>query len=128
MRLLLDTAVFLWAVEDSPRLSASARRAIADPGNTLVFSAASAWEIAIKAKLGALQTAGDPADFLAEQMTAWRLVRLDITIEHAAATASLPMHHRDPFDRMLVAQAQIDGLALVTNDPFIAHYDVERVW
>jgi PIN domain nuclease of toxin-antitoxin system len=128
VRLLLDTAVFLWAVEDSPRLSAGARQAIADPANVLVFSAASAWEIAIKAKLGALQIAGNPADFLDEQIAVWQLVRLNITVEHAAETASLPMHHRDPFDRMLVAQAQAEGLTLVSNDPLLERYAVPILW
>lgn len=128
MRLLLDTAAFLWAVEDSPRLSSNARQAIADPANSLVFSAASAWEIAIKAWIGSLAIAGEPGAFIREQVEAWRLEQLAISIEHAAATADLPMHHRDPFDRMLVAQAKVEGLTLVTNDPLVERYEVPILW
>lgn len=128
MRLLLDTVTFLWAVEDSPRFSADARRAIADPANVLVFSAASAWEIAIKARIGSLSIAGEPGAFIREQVETWRLEQLAISIVHAAATAGLPMHHRDPFDRMLVAQAKVEGLTLVSNDPLLERYDVPILW
>jgi PIN domain nuclease of toxin-antitoxin system len=128
LRLLLDTAAFLWAVEDSPRLSSTARQAIAHPANVLVFSAASAWEIAIKARQGGLVIPGDAGHFLREQVALWKLEQLHISIDHAAATSNLPGHHRDPFDRMLVAQCRVEGLTLVTNDPLIGRYDVPILW
>ncbi len=121
MRLLLDTHLLLWAAGQSARLSPQARSLIADPDNDLLFSAASLWEIAIKAELGR-------ADF---RVDATRLRRgllnndyreLPITGEHAVAVPGLPMIHKDPFDRLLLAQAMVEGLVLLTSDPIVAQY------
>lgn len=120
MRLLLDTHVLLWALTDDARLRPDVRDRIADGRTEVLVSAASAWEIAIKRALGRLQVPGD----LAIQLEAARFEGLDITIDHALAVGDLPDHHRDPFDRLLVAQAQVDRLTLVTHDPQIQRYDV----
>jgi PIN domain nuclease of toxin-antitoxin system len=122
-RLLLDTHVFLWWQADSGKLERAARAAIA--GAELVFvSAASAWEAAIKAALGRLRL---PAS-IEEGVVNSGFQKLPIAFAHAEAAAALPPHHTDPFDRMLVAQARIEGLALVTHDRRLAPYGVEIVW
>jgi PIN domain nuclease of toxin-antitoxin system len=112
--------VLLWWLEDSPRLSRAARAAIADPGNEVWVSAASVWELAIKRARGRLRIEGD----LVEEMAAVWFGTLPITVEHALAAAALPPHHDDPFDRMLVAQAGLEGLTLVTRDRRMAPYRV----
>lgn len=120
MRLLLDTHVLLWALADDARLLPSARDRIADGRSSVFVSAVSAWEITIKRALGKLRVPDD----LVEQLRMARFEDLDITIEHALAVADLPDHHRDPFDRLLVAQARVDGLTIVTHDPQVQQYDV----
>lgn len=120
MRLLLDTHTLLWWLADDPRLTGTARAAIAEPANDAFVSAASAWEIAIKARLGKVSMPDD----LGEQLAANSLGPLPVHVEHALAARHLPDHHRDPFDRLLVAQAQIEGLTLVTADQTIGRYDV----
>ena len=121
MRLLLDTHVLLWALTDDPSLSAAARAAIVDGRNRVVVSAVSAWEITIKRSLGKLRA---PAD-LAEEVAAHRFTPLALSLEHALAVGALPDLHRDPFDRLLVAQAGVEGLTIVTRDRAIARYDVD---
>jgi PIN domain nuclease of toxin-antitoxin system len=128
LRLLLDTHVFLWWVAADPRLSRRARTAIARGENEVYLSAASGWEMAIKAGLGRLQVADDLERFVPEQMAMNGIGGLPVTFAHALRVHSLPAHHRDPFDRLLVAQAQIEGLAIVTGDPQIAQYGVRTVW
>lgn len=123
MRLLLDTAVVLWALGDDPKLSREARAAIVAADSVVTVSAASAWEIAIKRALGRLEAPED----LAGALRAARLEPLDITIEHATVAGALPRHHDDPFDRMLVAQAQIEDLTLVTRDRAFARYNVRTL-
>lgn len=122
-RLLLDTRVFLWWRADSPLLGGDARAAIARAD--LVFvSVASAWEAAIKMALGKLRL---PESFEAGVLAS-RFERLPIAFAHAEAVASLPQHHSDPFDRMLVVQCRSEGLTLVTNDRRLAAYDVDIIW
>ena len=121
MRLLLDTHVLLWALTDDPSLSAAARAAIVDGRNRVVVSAVSAWEITIKRSLGKLRA---PAD-LAKEVAAHRFTPLAVSLEHALAVGALPDLHRDPFDRLLVAQAGVEGLTIVTRDRAIARYDVD---
>lgn len=122
-RLLLDTRVFLWWRADSPLLGRDARAAIARAD--LVFvSVASAWEAAIKMALGKLRL---PESFEAGVLAS-RFERLPIAFAHAEAVASLPQHHSDPFDRMLVVQCLSEGLTLVTNDRRLAVYDVDIIW
>jgi PIN domain nuclease of toxin-antitoxin system len=123
VRLLLDTHVVLWWSTDSPRLREEARDAIRNADQVMV-SAASVWEAAIKAGMGKL-TISVPFSAVAE---ANGFDRLPITFEHAAAVAALPEHHRDPFDRMLVAQALADGLILVTQDRAMEPYGVPVLW
>jgi len=122
--LLLDTQVFLWWVNDDPRLGANARKALEDAGIQVVFSSASAWEIAIKARLGRLHAPPDLTTFLTDQITINGFRVLPIELEHAARVRHLDDHHRDPFDRLLVAQAILEGLTLVTSDAVIGRYPV----
>jgi PIN domain nuclease of toxin-antitoxin system len=128
MKVLLDTHTFLWWIIDSPRLSALAREVIRDSDNELFFSAASGWEIAIKAQLGRLQLPDNLEQFIADQLSLNTILALPIQLRHALHVYTLPQHHRDPFDRMLVAQSQIDKLPILTTDPQIAQYDVETIW
>ena len=120
MRLLLDTHVLLWALTDDPRLGTEARDAISDGQNAVFVSAVSAWEITIKGALGKLRVPDD----LPAQLQDARFEGLDVTIEHALAVGNLPEHHRDPFDRLLIAQARVSTLTLVTHDPQVQRYDV----
>lgn len=120
MNLLLDTHALLWWLGDDPELSAEARVAIADGENLVLVSAATVWEIRIKEAIGKLSV---PQDFR-EVLSSQPFLFLDITVDHAHAVGSLPLHHRDPFDRMLVAQALAERLTLVTRDPHIPAYGV----
>ncbi len=128
MKILLDTHTFLWWITDSPRLSARAREVIRDSNNELFFSAASGWEIAIKAQLGRLQLPDNLEQFIVEQLSLNTILVLPIQLRHALHVYTLPQHHRDPFDRMLVAQSQVENLPILTTDPQIAQYDVETIW
>ncbi|MFN8224847.1 MAG: type II toxin-antitoxin system VapC family toxin [Gaiellales bacterium] len=119
MRLLLDTMVFLWWVEDSPRLGRKARRAIGS-GDVYV-SAVTGFEISTKRGIGRLQF----DDSIESQVAANSFRTLDITLEHAVNAGDLPRHHRDPFDRLLIAQAQIEGMVIATSDAVFERYDVE---
>lgn len=119
-RLLLDTHALLWALSDPDRLAPDARGAILDPANEVFVSAASAWEMAIKAGLDKLRYPDD----LEEQLTLSGFVALPVDIAVALSVRLLPRHHRDPFDRLLVAQAQRDQLTLVTRDASIRQYAV----
>lgn len=121
MRLLLDTHVLLWAAEGSPRLSAAARRLIGSEANELVFSAASIWEIAIKSGLGREDFEADAGE-VREALLENGYKELAVGGNHAAAVAHLPAIHKDPFDRLLVAQAMIEGIVLVTADAGLARY------
>jgi len=124
MNLLLDTHAFLWAIDNSPELSQKARDAIVDGTNIVFVSAATAWEIVIKKAIGKLKV--PEGDYL-EELKTHRFTPLDITTEHALTVESLPPHHKDPFDRMLVAQAQVENLTLVTRDPRIKAYAVKVI-
>jgi len=121
VRLLLDSHAFCWWLADDPKLAAAARQAVADPSSVVHVSAATVWELSIKASLGKLRLEG--ADLL-EEVEANDFVELPITARHAAAAASLPRHHGDPFDRMLIAQAQAEGLTIVTRDAVFRDYGV----
>lgn len=120
MRLLLDTHILLWWLADEMRIPEKHREIIRDGKNQVLVSTASAWEVAIKQRLGKLRA---PAD-LKSQVKAARFELLNITIDHALAVGELPDHHSDPFDRMLIAQARIEGLTLVTEDPKLRLYDL----
>ena len=128
MRLLLDTHAFLWWVGATRALSRKARSAIGSGRNECFVSIASGWEIAIKVSLGSLRVEGALDRFLPEQMAANGFQPLSIELKHAARVATLPFHHRDPFDRLLIAQALEEELAIVTADPVFVEYGVKRVW
>lgn len=123
MNLLLDTHALLWWLADDPELSREARAAISAPQHIVYVSAASAWEISMKRALGKLRAPGD----LDTAMAASAFQELPITIAHALAASQLPDKHSDPFDRMLVAQATLENLTLVTRDERIASYQVPTI-
>ena len=123
MRYLLDTHALLWALGEPTTLSPQAGDIIADPTNLIFVSVASLWECAIKASIGKLDLPDDFFDAIDE--TGYEV--LPIHIPHLTRYRSLPMHHRDPFDRILVAQAQAEALTLITRDPEIAKYQIERL-
>ena len=128
MRLLLDTVAFIWLVEGSSRLSAPARESIIDSANDAYLSAASAWEIAIKHGLGRLPLRVPPEEYVVEQRRRHRIDTLPITEEDALQVDKLPNLHRDPFDRLIVAQAIVEGTIVVTPDRLISMYPVRIAW
>lgn len=128
MRDLLDTHTFLWWITDDPRLSSRVYKIIGDGGNELFLSAACGWEMVIKAKLGRLQLPNDPEYFIPEQMALNAIDSLPIQMSHALPVYELPSHHRDPFDRLLIAQAQLENLPILTADPQITRYSVKVIW
>lgn len=125
MKALLDTHVLLWWLGDSGRLREATRALIADPANTLLWSAASTWELAIKTGIGKVRLGRPVPRFVTAVLEQQSLVALPIHHAHAAAVAGLPPLHRDPFDRLLVAQALVERVPLLTADPQLAAYDVE---
>ena len=128
MRVLLDTHAFLWWIEDSPHLSANAHRVIADEANEIMVSAASAWEIATKYRLGKLPKAEAVATNVAGCIADEGFEALAIGVADAERAGRLPGHHRDPFDRMLIAQALRHELAIVSVDATLDRYGVNRLW
>jgi PIN domain nuclease of toxin-antitoxin system len=127
--ILLDTHSFLgWTSQHGARLSPSARDVISSETSEVLISVVTAWELAIKASAGRIDLP-EPVDrYIPQRIRRHRLRVLDITLEHALRAANLPAIHRDPFDRMLVAQAQVEGIPIVTSDPAITRYDVETIW
>lgn len=128
MRALLDTHAFLWWLADDVRLSPRAREIIGDGNNELFLSAASGWEMAIKMRLGKLQLPGELESFVLGQLKINAIEPLAVQMVHALHVYTLPEHHRDPFDRLLVAQAQVERMPIITADPQVAQYAVEVVW
>ena len=128
MRALLDTHTLLWWLSDDPELSRPARKFIAETKNSAIVSAASGWEIATKVRLGKLPSAADlTADFVGYlEREGFEL--LPISPDHAIRAGLLPGPHKDPFDRMLVAQAQAESMPVVSNDPVLDAYGVRRIW
>lgn len=125
MRILVDTQCWLWLTATPERLSARALTQIEASDTELYLSAASAWEIAIKFALGKLRLPDRPAEYVPRYLRETRTTALPITTDHAAYVADLPAHHRDPFDRLLVAQAILDRLPILTTDLQIRRYDVQ---
>lgn len=128
MRYLLDTHVFLWWIQGDDRLPAPVRELIATGGNRIHVSAASGWEIAVKAGLGRIRLPDAAARFLPEQLRLNHFAALPIQMAHALALERLPRHHRDPFDRMLVVQAQLEEMPLISRDPLLHGYELEVIW
>ncbi len=128
VKLLLDSHALLWWLFDDPQLSKRARAAIIDPDSQVLVSSASAWEIATKHRLGKLPKAGDVADRLPWYLRESRFAELPISIDHALAAGRLPGPHKDPFDRILIAQALAEKLPAVTTDPVFRDYGVRVLW
>lgn len=128
MRLLLDTHAFVWWLEGNRRLSGRARRAIADVRNAVCVSAVSAFELVGKARLGRLPMAQAVADDVAAAIRGQRFTGLDLTVAHAQHAGDLPLVHLDPFDRLLAAQALVEGLRFVSNDQAFDRLGVARFW
>jgi PIN domain nuclease of toxin-antitoxin system len=128
VRLLLDTHAFLWWIDDNRKLSKKARAAIASRDSTCYLSLASVWELAVKVGLDRLELPSSVDRFVSEQMAANAIEPLPIDLRHAGEVARLPFHHRDPFDRLLAAQALSEDLSIVSADPVFAKYGVKRVW
>jgi len=128
MRLLLDTHAFIWWDSDPAKLSPRALAMCQDRENELIVSVASAWEMQIKRQLGKLTWAVPLSDIIANQQRTNQIDILPVTLAHVLAIDALPQHHRDPFDRLLVAQATTENASLVTNDPALARYPVTIIW
>jgi PIN domain nuclease of toxin-antitoxin system len=128
MKILLDTHAFIWWVTDDHRLSAAARQAFASADNELLLSAASTWEMSIKVASGKLRLAGDVGTFVRGHMKTNRIEPLTITTEHTFGVASMPRHHGDPFDRLMIAQATAENMSILTADPIFKQYHVPIIW
>ena len=128
MRLVLDTHVLLWWIDGDPRISDRAQALISDADNTVSVSVASVWEIAIKAGLGQLEVPPDLRGYLRRQLARNDFELLPVLFEHAVAVRDLPLHHRDPFDRLLIAQARIERLNLVSRDARMKAYEIDVLW
>lgn len=128
MRLLLDTQAFLWAIFDQPRLSTKARKLFQDSGNELLLSLASIWEIAIKVSIGKLALKESFEQFIPAELQINQITRLTIDFRHIARVAVLPFHHRDPFDRLIAAQALEEKLPILSADAIFDRYAVKRLW
>jgi PIN domain nuclease of toxin-antitoxin system len=128
MNLLLDTHAFLWWVTDDAKLSPIARQAIANPDNTVFFSVVSAWEITIKQGTGKL-TLPEPAEtYIPSRLKSNQFSTLPVHLFHVLQIASLPDLHRDPFDRLLVAQSQVESIPIISIDQFVVQYPVTVIW
>jgi len=128
VRVLLDTHAFVWWLEGSPRLSRRARSVLEREGNEIFVSAATAWELTTKARLGRLPFASEVAADVFGAIVGQGFHPLDITTVHAQRAGWLPGHHADPWDRMLIAQAQAEGLAVVSDETRFDEYGITRVW
>jgi PIN domain nuclease of toxin-antitoxin system len=128
MNCLLDSHAFLWWHLDQSRLSPRALSAIIDPNNTLTLSVASVWELAIKIKLGKLQGVGSLNAAIEAQTRVNKMQLLPVSVVHALKTQDLPLHHNDPFDRLLIAQAQAERMTVISADVVFTRYDLKLVW
>jgi PIN domain nuclease of toxin-antitoxin system len=128
MRALLDTHTFLWWNLDDPQISPPAREFISDGSNEVFLSAASTWEIAIKCARGRLVLAQTPDKYVASRMSLHHFLPLPVQLSHALHVFNLPHIHQDPFDRLLVAQSQLERLPILTGDPEIIRYEVDIIW
>ena len=128
MRAILDTHTFLWWNMDDPHLSQTAREFIGDGANEVLLSAASAWEIAIKCARGRLTLPDDPGAYVADRMAKNRFLPLPVQISHALQVFKLADVHQDPFDRLLVAQSQLEDIPILTADTMIPQYEVSIIW
>jgi PIN domain nuclease of toxin-antitoxin system len=127
MKVLLDTHTFLWAIAEEGKLSRRAQQ-IYTGSNDLWLSVASVWEILIKVQAGKLPLPEPAGPYLVKKLARDRIEVLPITLNHVLKTESLPLHHRDPFDRLLIAQSIEEGWPIITADPWFAHYPVKVIW
>jgi PIN domain nuclease of toxin-antitoxin system len=125
---VVDTHVLLWYVAEDPRLSQLAIRLLEDTNNRVIISIASLWEIAIKTSTGKLNVGAPFREFVAENVTSLGIDVLEIKLEHLEAVSALPFHHRDPFDRLIIAQCLTENLPLLTDDGFVDAYAVKKIW
>lgn len=128
MKLLLDTHTFIWFVIDSPKLSSNAKILIEDEYNEKFFSIASIWEMAIKQSLGKLTFNLPLQTFVRQQMEQNSMALLNLEIDHVTTVATMPLHHKDPFDRLLIAQAMVEQLPVIGVDSAFDAYSVQRIW
>ena len=128
MKVLLDTNAFLWLITDDDRLSENARQTFLNPENSLFFSAASLWEICIKKSLGKISLKDGWFQTIQEEMEINTIQWLPIEMAHCAEVTELPFHHRDPFDRMLIAQAIVEEMRLLSRDSRLLDYAIELIW
>jgi PIN domain nuclease of toxin-antitoxin system len=128
MKFLLDTGIFLWSLGGVGKLNREALELLAENREEVYLSAASSWEIGVKASLGKLQLPEPPQRYVPHRMTLLGLRALQITHSHALAVSELPGYHKDPFDRLLIAQAQAEGMTLMTADAICAKYPIEILW
>jgi len=128
MKLLLDTHAFLWFIMGSSNLSETARALIEDPANENLLSVASLWEMAIKVSLGKLTLASSFDDLIPRQLGLNGIELLNIKVDHTSVVATLPFHHRDPFDRLLIAQAIVEKMPMVSIDAAFDAYPIQRLW
>ncbi|WP_437310938.1 type II toxin-antitoxin system VapC family toxin [Sorangium sp. So ce388] len=127
MRLLVDTHAFLWFLANDPQLSPRAKSFLEEPTNELVLSVASPWEIAIKVSLGKLSIPGDVETFIKHHMAMNDIELLDIRLRHVARVSDLPFHHRDPFDRLMIAQALVEDIPILSQDVVFDAYGIKRI-
>lgn len=128
MKALLDTHTFLWWVTNDPLLSTKVEEILRDRGNQIFVSAATGWEIAIKSQIGKLNFPTPPEPFMLQQLALNSFITLPIRLEHGLRVYHLPLYHRDPFDRILIAQSQLEGMPILTTDSKIAQYGVDVIW
>jgi len=128
VRILLDTNVFLWIISEDARLSPVARDLFLDGKNVPLLSIASVWEIMIKSSLRKLDLPENPGPFIREQLRLNSCTLLDITVEHCVMVASLPFHHKDPFDRLIVAQALVENIPVISADSIMKEYGVKNLF
>ncbi|MEG4347914.1 type II toxin-antitoxin system VapC family toxin [Microcoleus sp. A003_D6] len=128
MRLLLDTHTFIWYVTDNPRLSANAKLLIEDENNEKLVSIASIWEMAIKHSIGRLNFSLPFMEFVRQQLSVSNIGLLEINLNHIEVVASLPLHHRDPFDRLIIAQSMAEQIPVLSVDAIFDAYAIARLW
>jgi PIN domain nuclease of toxin-antitoxin system len=128
LKLLIDTCTFLWFLGDSPELALFARQLISSADNQAFLSTASVWEMAIKISIGKLELAQPLRTFVSEQLELNHIELLPIQIEHLELVSQLPLHHKDPFDRLLAAQSIIESMPIISNDTRLDFYGVHRLW
>ncbi len=128
MRILLDTHIWLWLNQSPKELPTDALEKLTDEANVLYLSAASAWEIAIKHQLKKLHLPMPPEIYIPKRLSDNGILALPIDLDHTLRASALPMHHKDPFDRMIVAQAMLEDLMLMTADPHIKLYETSMIW